>query len=120
MAVHFPYRFDGRGRTAQTDGDEYIRQLIEQVLFTGPGERVNRPGFGSGLTQLVFEPLSDEVGTTLQFVAQAALEQALGELIRVEALHVEREDTRLTVSVQYVVLRDERRQMASITRELPA
>ena len=56
MEIDYPYRFDGRGRTAQTGADDHIRDLIEQVLFTSPGERVNRPTFGSGVLQLVFAP----------------------------------------------------------------
>ena len=49
MNLRFPYQFDGRGRTAEADEAAYIRDLIEQVLFTAPGERVNRPDFGCGL-----------------------------------------------------------------------
>ena len=39
--VDFPYRIDARGGTARTDEDDYVRDLIEQLLFTAPGERVN-------------------------------------------------------------------------------
>ena len=49
MNIDFPLHFDDRRRTAATDLDEHVRDLIEQVLFTNPGERVNRPTFGSGL-----------------------------------------------------------------------
>ena len=52
--VDYPLRVDGRGRTAHTAGDEHIRDLIEQVLFTSPNERVMRPDFGAGLLALVF------------------------------------------------------------------
>ena len=58
--LDFPYHFDGRGRTATTGRDDHIRDLIEQVLFTAPGERVMRPDFGSGLLALVFEPNSSD------------------------------------------------------------
>ena len=54
MNLDFPYHFDSHGRTAAIDYDAHIRDLIEQVLFTAPGERVNRPDFGSGLLRLVF------------------------------------------------------------------
>ena len=84
--IDFPFHFDTRGRTAQTDDDDHIRDLIDQVLFTAPGERVNRPTFGSGLMQLVFAPNSDELAATTQFLVQGALQQWLGDLIVVEAV----------------------------------
>ncbi len=62
MNIAYPFHFDGRGRTATADDDRHIRDLIEAVLFTNPGERVNRPEFGSGLGQLIFAPNSPEVG----------------------------------------------------------
>jgi len=57
--VDFPYDVDALGRTAGTTDEEHVRDLVEQVLFTNPGERVNRPTFGSGLLSLVFAPASD-------------------------------------------------------------
>ena len=35
--IALPYRFDGGGRTLQSDDDRHIRDLIEQTLFTSPG-----------------------------------------------------------------------------------
>ena len=54
--LNYPFFIDGRGRSAATDRDHHIRQMIEQVLFTNPGERVNRPDFGCGLRRMVFMP----------------------------------------------------------------
>ena len=58
--LDYPYHFDGSGRSAATDEADHIRDLIEQVLFTSPGERVMRPDFGAGLLALVFEPNSTD------------------------------------------------------------
>ena len=116
MQIDYPFRIDGRGRTAGTDQDDHIRELIEQVLFTSPGERVNRPDFGSGLMQLVFAPNSDELATATQFMVQGALQQWLGDLIQVEAVQVESEEATLNVTVQYVVRRNQQRQVAQFTR----
>ena len=44
--------------------DEHVRDLIEQLLFTSPGERVMRPDFGCGLLDLVFAPNSPELAST--------------------------------------------------------
>jgi len=103
--VDFPYHFDIRGRTAATDDADHLRDLIYQVLFTSPGERVMRPDFGSGLLQLVFAPNSDVLAATTQMLVQGALQQWLGELIVVEAVSVEAEDSTLRVTVQYVIRR---------------
>lgn len=117
MQIKYPFQFDNRGRTAQTDQDRHIRDMIEQVLFTAPGERVNRPDFGSGLMQLVFAPNSDELATATQFLVQGALQQWMGDLIQVEDVQVESIDATLRVTVQYVVRRNQQRQVAQFTRE---
>jgi phage baseplate assembly protein W len=104
--VDFPYCFDGRGRTAGTDEADHIRDLIEQVLFTSPGERVMRPDFGSGLLALVFEPNSTALAATTQMLVQGALQQYLGNLIAVQAVEVDAADSTFRVTVRYVVRRD--------------
>src|SRR5579859_5406640 len=101
MNIDFPFHFDGRGQTATTDDDDHIRDMIEQLLFTSPGERVNRPDFGSGLLQMVFAPNSPELAAALQFTMQAALQRWLGDLIDVQDLQVQAEDSTLRVAVQY-------------------
>ena len=114
--IDYPYHFDGLGRTAAADADGHIRDLIEQVLFTAPGERVNRPDFGSGLMQLVFAPNSDELAAATQFLVQGALQQWLGDLIVVEAVEVRSEDSTLRVSTRYRVRRTGELQTAEFTR----
>jgi phage baseplate assembly protein W len=115
MNITYPYAIDGSGRTAQPDDDdEHIRQMIEQLLFTAPGERVNRPTFGTGLRQLVFAPNSPELATATEFMVQGALQEFLGELIRVEAVDVASEEATLRVTVQYIVQRTQQRQVVEI------
>lgn len=101
--VDFPFRVDGRGRTKLTDRRDHIRDLVEQVLFTAPGERVNRPGFGCGLLQLVFQPNSEPLELVVQATVQGALHQWLGELIAVDQVRVAAEDTTLQVTIGYTV-----------------
>ena len=107
MNIKFPYQMDNRGRSAATDYDDHIRDMVEQVLFTAPGERVNRPTFGSGLMQLVFQPNSDELATTTQFLVQGALQQWLGDLIEVNEVEVESYDSTLQVSIKYTIRRSQ-------------
>ena len=103
--IDFPFHFDGRGQTAGTSDNDHICDMIEQFLFTNPGERVNRPDFGSGLLQMMFEPNSPELAATLQFTIQAGLQQWLGDIIEVRNLSVTSEDSSLRVAVQYLVRR---------------
>jgi phage baseplate assembly protein W len=116
MNFDFPYHFDNRGRTADTGDEDHIRDLIEQVLFTAPGERVNRPDFGSGLQRLVFAPNSDELAAATQFLVQASLQQWLGDLIEVNEVDVQNEDSTLRISVQYLIRRTQQQQTAQFTR----
>jgi phage baseplate assembly protein W len=99
--VAFPLRVDARGWTARTDQAGYLHDLIEQVLFTGPGERVNRPDFGAGLGQMLFAPLSPEIAATTELTVHGALQQWLGDLIDVADVQVTAEDSTLIVEISY-------------------
>ena len=116
MNIDFPFHFDGRGRTAATDDNDHIRDMIEQVLFTNPGERVNRPDFGGGLLQLVFAPNSPELAAALQFTLQAALQRWIGDLIEVQKLEVTSEDSTLRIVLNYLVRQTQEPQSATFTR----
>jgi uncharacterized protein len=115
--IDFPFRFDGRGRTATTDRDGWVRDLIIQVLFTSPGERVNRPDFGCGLRRLVFMPNSDALATATQFQVQTALQRWLAEVIKVQDVQVAPRDGELSITVIYVRLdlAERRRDVLTVT-----
>lgn len=104
--LDFPYRIDERGRTAATTRPDHIRDLIEQVLFTAPGERVMRPDFGSALLELVFEPNSTTLAATTQTLVLAALQQHLAGLVAVQGVSVSNDEGTLRVEVRYMVLED--------------
>jgi phage baseplate assembly protein W len=118
MNIDFPFHVDGRGRTAATDDQDHIRDMIEQLLFTNPGERVNRPDLGSGLLQMVFQPNSAELAAALQFTLQASLQQVLRNVIQLQAVKVDAIDSTLQVTVQYVVRTDQQVQTAQFSREI--
>lgn len=118
MQVDYPFHFDKLGNTAATTDEDHIRDLIEQVLFTSPGERVNRPTFGTGLLQLVFAPNSDALAAATQLTVQGALQQWLGDLVLVESVKVENTDSVLQVIVQYVIRRSQQRNVAAFQREV--
>ena len=116
MDIDFPFHFDSRGRTATAGTDDHVRDMIEQLIFTNPGERVNRPDFGSGLLQLVFAPNSPEMAATVQFTLQAAIQHWLGDVIQVQNLSVDATDSTLTVDLQYVVISSGDTQSATFVR----
>lgn len=118
MNIDYPYSIDYRGRTASTRTDDHIRDMIEQVLFTSPGERVNRPTFGCGLLQLVFAPNSPELASATQFLVQGSLQQWLGDVIEVKNVVVESQDSTIRVNVDYVVRRTQQQQSAQFARQV--
>ena len=118
MNIDFPFHIDGRGRTAATDDDDHIRDMIEQVLFTNAGERVNRPDFGSGLLRMIFAPNSPELASALQFTTQAALQRHLGDVIDLQQLEVTASDATLSVTVTYVVRRTQLAQTQTFVRSV--
>jgi uncharacterized protein len=107
MNLNFPYQFDGRGHTQEATLQDYLNQLVEQVLFTSPGERVNLPDFGSGLLQLPFAPTSVEMTAATQFTVQAALQKWLGSYVKVQSVVASAQEGVLTVTVTYAPLSTE-------------
>ena len=115
MCPSFPFNFDATGHTATTDLATHIRDMVEQVLFTSPGERVNRPTFGSGTAQLVFEPNSDILAAAQQQAIQAGLQQWLADLIRVQSVSVAAQDSTLQVTVVYTIIATQQQQTQQFT-----
>jgi Bacteriophage baseplate protein W len=111
--LDYPWAIDGRGRTADVDPDGHVRDLIEQVLFTSPGERVMRPDFGSGVLAMVFEPGGPEMAAAAQFLVQSSLERELADVLALESVAVESVDAALVITVEYVVLRTQARAVAA-------
>ena len=118
MNINFPFHFDSRGHTASANDDDHIRQMIEQLLFTNPGERVNQPDFGSGLQQLVFGPNSPELAAALKFTLQATLQRWLGDLIQLQSLDVTSQESTISILIQYIVRRTNQQQTAQFIRTI--
>lgn len=116
MNIAFSFQLDSRGQTAAATDPDHVLQMIEQLIFTDPGERVNRPDFSSGLRQLVFAPNSPELAATVQFTLQAALQRYLGDVIDVQNLDVAATDATLTVDLSYVIRMTNLPQTKTLTR----
>lgn len=104
MPLRFPYSIDRTGRTAgPRDHAAHVRQLIEQVLFTAPGERVNRPTFGTGVKQLVFEPAGEQMLAATQHLVRGALQQWLAAYIEVQDVEVSAADSVAEITIRYAL-----------------
>jgi phage baseplate assembly protein W len=97
----FPLRIDGRGRTSAASTERHVADLVEAVLFTAPGERVNRPDFGCGLRLLLFAPVDDAVAGAAEMQMRSGLQHWLGDVIELGDVTVELADTVVRATVQY-------------------
>lgn len=118
MNIDFPFHFDNLGRTGVTDDNDHIRDMIEEFLFTDPGERVNRPDFGSGLRQTLFASNSPELAAALQFTIQGGLQRWLGDLIDLQQLEVTSDEATLNILVRYVVKRTSEKRTDNFQRSV--
>lgn len=118
MQIDYPFSIDTRGRSSDTTDENHIRDMIEQVLFTSPGERVNRPDFGSGLLRLVFEPNSDSLISSTQSIVQSSLQQWLVSLILIEAVQITGNDSTLEVQVKYTIRKTQQKQDKTFVKSI--
>lgn len=119
MYLELPYRADGTGRTATTEAvAARVRNLIEAVLFTAPGERLNRPEFGSGIYELLFDGNSEALATATDFLIRAAVQRHLAEIVTIEALTVQHDEGELRITLVYVVTGEDERRSDSFVREV--
>ncbi len=102
----FPYRIAPTGRTATTDREGQIRDMVEQVLFTPKGARINRPEFGAGVHEMVFSENAPEIAAAAQHMVQAALQQWLAEVVELRAVRTESVGALLRVHVAYRLIGD--------------
>jgi len=106
VQVGFPFRISRYGRLADPDYEQHVEEMIELVLFTAPGERVNRPEFGCGLLELIFSPNTESAATATQYLVRGALQRWLGDVITVREVEVEARGGSLGVRIAYVLLAD--------------
>jgi phage baseplate assembly protein W len=109
----YPLRIDvGAGQVARTRYAEHVDQLIEQLLLTSPGERVNMPEFGCGLRRAVFAPQNDALASTVKIQVQQAIDAYLGDQVRLTGIDVRSgadptsgvDEGELLVTISYVLV----------------
>lgn len=104
--LHFPFGLTPEGGIETVDENEHVRQRIEQILFTSPGERVMVPDFGSGVRDLVFEPNNEVLAAAVEFKIARALQRYMGTQVMINEVDVEAEEERLRVHIKYTKTRD--------------
>jgi uncharacterized protein len=115
--LDYPYGVSGAGVPNTTPADDHLRDLILQVLFTNPGERVNLPEFGAGVQRLVFAPNNETLRTSAQFLISTNLQRWLGERINVEQVNVSSEagvEHLVTIEIVYTVKATQQRQSVQV------
>ena len=115
--LDYPYSVGSGGIPNTTPPDDHMRDLILQVLFTNPGERINLPEFGVGVQRFVFAPNSDVLRTSAQFLISASLQRWLGERINVEQVNMSSEpglEETVTIEIVYVVKATRQRQQIQV------
>lgn len=115
--LDYPYGVSGKGTPNTTSPEDHLRDLIMQVLFTSPGERINLPEFGAGVERLVFAPNSDALRTTTQFLISTNLQRWLGDRINVEQVQVTSEpgfESQVNIEIVYTIRQTQQRQTLQV------
>lgn len=103
--LHYPFGIDTALGRLQEEPDyaKHVEQLIKQVIFTAPGERINRPDFGCGLKRMLFAPNNQVSATLAQVTVFEALKRWLSSAIMVDEVRVRAVDEKLEVRIAYTL-----------------
>jgi len=110
---NLPFGVDPASRQVRgIDYPTHVEQMIQQVLFTAPGERADLPQFGCGLSQLIFAPLSSALAVNTEINVRQALEEWLAGVITVGDVTALTSDdpggpadpTTLVITISYTVI----------------
>jgi phage baseplate assembly protein W len=117
-ALSFPFRITELGAAATAPRAEVIRQQLEQLLMTIPGERVNRPDFGCGIQRLVFAGAGPETVAAAEYVIATSIRRHLRALVSLDAVRVTVDDSSLFVDILYSVVGTGEERSASFVQPL--
>jgi len=91
---------EGEGKLGYVAGLDLVRQSIETILDTEPGERIMRPSFGCGLRRYLMAPTTPTIWTAMAADITAALKPVLYASARHQGLAPKRASSRREVSVR--------------------
>jgi phage baseplate assembly protein W len=103
QGLAFPLRLGPGNHLAVVTLENDVRCMIEQILLTAPGERVNRPTFGVGIYAYVFEPNSPLLAAQLRTALEENVYEHLGKNVRIVALDVTSDDDQLHILIQFTI-----------------
>lgn len=103
MNLEFPLQIGDDGQLVEAGRDRHLRDLMEQVLFTRLGERVNRPDFGCGIQDLIFEPVDDAMVARVAQTTTTQLRKWLSDVIVVDDVEVIAPDSESDGVLQVVI-----------------
>jgi phage baseplate assembly protein W len=116
--LYFPFQIGSLGFPRTANRSVAARQQIEQLLFTLPGERVNRPDFGCGVQRLVFSGASPESAAASEYVITIALQRFLADVMTLEAVRVTVDEVTLAIDILYTLVATGDEQAATFRRPL--
>jgi phage baseplate assembly protein W len=121
-SLTFPFAIGDLGTPQASGRQRALREQIEQILFTLPGERVNRPRFGCGVQRLVFSGASAESAASAEYIISVNLREFMGESITVDAVRVTADPDQATlfIDVLYTVRETGEERADSFRRPLEA
>lgn len=115
----FPYQIDTAGHTATSDLAEYVEALVRLVLETSPGERVNRPTFGAGLENMLFEGLNSALAAAAETLIRGKIVQFLGDVLTIDTLTTQASGESLTISLTYTINASAEQTTQIVTQSVP-
>ncbi|MBI4650387.1 GPW/gp25 family protein [Candidatus Desantisbacteria bacterium] len=117
--LEIPFKKGSSGGAAETgDINKHIKNKLIQVLFTIPGERVNLPGFGCRIRDLVFEPNNEIMTSAVNFQVSQELNKWMGDEVKIESVNVFSEEEVLYIQIFYSRLDDRIQQKLEVGYKL--
>jgi phage baseplate assembly protein W len=121
-SLAFPFHIGDLGAPATAPRTTVIRQQLEQLLFTLPGERANRPTFGCGVQRLVFGGCSPEVAAAAEYIIRINVRDFMADVLKVDAVRVssDAEQATLFVDILYTLIETGEERADTFRRSLEA
>jgi phage baseplate assembly protein W len=111
--LNFPFGLAPDGSIAGVDEDQHIRERLEQILFTAPGERVMVPDFGCGVKDLVFASNDAVLAAATEFKVARALQTYMGNQVLISGVEVVNDEEKLRITISYTKTKDLQQQQAT-------
>lgn len=100
----FPIRVEeATGRIELSSHEENIRESIEIILLTRPGERVMQPEFGCHIYDYMFQRPDHPVRVRMEQAVREALIRWEPRIRDIQVMAVPEEDNQVAITIAYIV-----------------